>query len=315
MNESDLLRAAQITESLWSVESRRERALKDAHAVVSLSRSHLPLSDLPKTGVPLAVPPSRQVHSQEQSKKKSEVSEPIPAIESGTNDDLVLEHLVQALANQARREDQRPAATQLGLDPFYSLPWLSRFLLGAVHRAQFSYRKTARMLTRILGEPVTREKVAVWLWRSRKELALARQAGFPPAIGRAGASCPKGFDATGETYESLWASRLLDDEIPSGVERLQLQNHLMACDSCRAGVGRYRVFWQTLDHWIPGLAGAESSTLQLVNDLLSQERELRSFTTPSTRPLGEVLVRFFQRREAQLVGLVLVLCLVKVLFF
>lgn len=306
MNESDLLRAAQITESLWSVESKRERALKEAHAVVSLTRSHLPLSDQPKTGVESV--PTLAIESEKTGKISTTGT-------TWTNDELALEHLVQALANQARREDQRPAAAQLGLDPFYSLPWLSRFLLGAVHRAQFSYRKTARMLARILGEPVTREEIAVWLWRSRKELALARQSGIPPAIGRTGANCPKGFDAEGETYESLWASRLLDDEIPSGVERLQLQNHLMACDSCRAGVGRYRVFWQTLDHWIPGLAGAESSTLQLVSELLQQEQQLRTFSTPSTRPLGEVLVRFFQRRDAQLTALVLVLCLAKILFF
>lgn len=302
MNEIDFLSAASVGTVLWSVDQKRVRALKEAHAMVAMAPRHHAIADRPFT---------------DQSRRQEAT---VPPGATEVRDDLELEHLIQALLQRVSQEKMVSPAMSLGLDPFYSLSWQSRFLLGAIHRAQFSYRRTARILGRALGRTITTSQIVSSLWQARLELANLRGAEVPPGLVLSKRSCVESF-ATFEADRGAisakgansiqeaavhWVSRLLDDEIASGTERIKVQNHLMACDSCRHAVGRFRVFWQNLDGWIPGPCEGDHSEEALVQALMAQDQELRFYTTPATRPFREVLRIFLRRPKARVALFVLV---------
>lgn len=136
--------------------------------------------------------------------------------------------------------------------PFYRLFPDERFLLVALHRAKWSYARTARLLGL---EP---EKIEELAWRARVHLAaLARGTvsanliPYPAGADGHKPSCPE-WDA-----KRPWAQRFLDDEIRGGSQRFFLQNHLMACDGCRGTLVRCKDLYYALEDLMPELDQAE----------------------------------------------------------
>jgi hypothetical protein len=168
--------------------------------------------------------------------------------------DRLLERATSALLLQAMRG--RLAATpeinaSVLSNPFYRLEPVERLVLTALHRGHWSYGRLAR----VLGESA--ERVEELAWTARVNLATsAIGCGFLPGV-----SYPSGAPASGPRcpeYSSQrpWTQRFLDEEIQAGAERLFFQNHLMACDSCRAALGRCREFYYAIEKLIPPTTGA-----------------------------------------------------------
>jgi hypothetical protein len=173
-------------------------------------------------------------------------------------EERMLERATSALLLQATRG--RLAATpeinaSVLSNPFYRLEPFERLILTALHRGHWSYARLAR----VLGE--TSERVEELAWTARVNLATsAIGCGFLPGV-----SYPSGAPATGPRcpeYSSLrpWTQRFLDEEVSDGSQRLFFQNHLMACDSCRAALGRCREFYYAIEKLIPPTTGARPSS-------------------------------------------------------
>ncbi len=156
---------------------------------------------------------------------------------------------------------------------------------------------------RILGvEPSVVEQRA---WDAR--LRFASAAGlkiYPAGASQLGASCPS-YDA-----RKPWTQRFLDEEISSGRERLFLQNHLMACASCREALGRCRELYYALDRGLP--RGEESLLSRSVAHLALISRESQGLRSPSDRSFRESL-EVFTRRSNVRIALAILLFVVVVL--
>ncbi len=197
-----------------------------------------------------------------------------------------LERASAALVERATRDGTRANASALHL-PFFRLSSQERFLLVALHLERWSYARTAAVLE------VAPAKVETMAWKLRTLLdaqVLKGSAGRGGATGNPPktASCPS-FDAL-----TPWTQKFLDEEY-GAKERVFLQNHLMACDSCRDSLSRCRALYFRVEAILPR---ADSSQ----NDSLIQVyTQLRHNLNPHERPLKAALAIFLRRTEVQLV--------------
>lgn len=139
------------------------------------------------------------------------------------------------------------------LQPFFRLSQEQRFLLVALHRGQWSYARVAKLL-RLKPDAVEHQ---AWSARTAlaRDLGVAHPTGSPDSALAAGAHCPE-YDLS-----APWTQRFLDDEIGNGTRRLFLQNHAMACDTCRSAIERCRKLLYAVEEAIPvspNLAQAQS---------------------------------------------------------
>ncbi len=174
-----------------------------------------------------------------------------------------IERAAAALLERNRKYGQAAsvlAALRMGAKQetgFFRLPPEQRFILVALHLGRWSYAR----LGRVLG--ASEEDVAKAAWMSRSELLPG---GYPPGASSLGANCPE-YDPS-----QPWTQRFLDEEFPSSRDRLFLQNHLMACDSCRQALDRCRDFYFKAERALPSLRAGD-------DELKALERELRNSPT------------------------------------
>jgi hypothetical protein len=172
---------------------------------------------------------------------------------------------------------------------FFRLMPEERFLLVALHLGRWSYAR----LGRVFGEES--QKIEELAWSARLQLATAeRVANYPSGASLHGPHCPE-YD-----FKRPWTQRFLDEEVATGRERVFLQNHLMACDSCRQALTRCREFYYALEARLPRLS-ANDGIDRMIRDLEAVTLRGRKVKTPVELSFGETLAIFLRRTDVQLV--------------
>ena len=186
------------------------------------------------------------------------------------NDERALERAMSALLERALRDGAGVNAEALN-HPFFRLQPEERLLLAALHVGRWSYRRIAR----VLG--MNEEKIPRLAWQARLHLATFAPARAATALGspRAGVRCPE------YSTDAPWTQRFMDEEIPSR-ERLFLQNHLMACASCRQSLATCRDLYYSVDAMIPQPSPGSDSELTL-RELQRAWEETRKWMQPIRR--------------------------------
>jgi hypothetical protein len=167
--------------------------------------------------------------------------------------------------------------------PFFRLTAEDRLLLVALHDGSWSYARLARILQ------VDPEKLEEAAWGARLRL----MGGSPAGPARLGPSCPA-YDA-----RRPWTQRFLDDEIASGRERLFLQNHLMACDPCRAALGRCRDGYYAVERQVTEALRAPGGDADGDVEALSAAARIGARARDPNRvpDLGEAALRLLRKPE------------------
>jgi len=193
--------------------------------------------------------------------------------------------LLERAAHEGRLTNTRRNMSRIS-SPFYRLEFASRFILSALHLGRWSYARVARVLDE------TPERVQELAWEARVQIiSYAAHSGnsvrsYPSGNGSSGPNCPE--------YVSSrpWTQRFLDEEINSGSDRLFLQNHLMACDSCRETLNRCREMYFAVEALIP-----HSENLDVVAHDLAQTCKASSRVKNGTRSFMASLKTFFKRPD------------------
>ncbi len=237
------------------------------------------------------------------------VTETLSAVSSlNLTPERILERAASALIGRATREGM-PSNLVENLNlfghPFYRLFPEHRFLLVALHRGNWSYQRLAR----VFDEDV--EWVQEQVWRARVQLAeagLGAAMHYPIGNSQAGANCPE--------YNPLrpWTQRFLDEEFEKKSEQLFIQNHLMACGSCRKSLGVARELYFAIEKFFPSFEEKEGEFQQL-QQVVNSPRSLARTSLDNT--FLESLGVFVNRSEARLglvfLGLMLVGFLIRAL--
>lgn len=177
--------------------------------------------------------------------------------------------------------------------PFYQLEVEERFLLVVLHLGRWSYSRVAKVLMREMSEI---EEMA-WVARvklAQRKLDRSKASAYPVGASAATPHCPE--------YDSVrpWTQRFMDEEIVGGRERVFLQNHLMACSSCRRSLSYCREVYYAVDSMIPRLSSGEE-TEGAVKDLEAVTRHTLSLKAPSRRSFFEGLKFFLARPDVIIV--------------
>ena len=201
--------------------------------------------------------------------------------------DRALERAASALLERVRNRglaaDTRASLSVGAGDPFFRLYPEERMLLVSLHLGRWSYAR----LSRIFG--ISARQIEEMGWRARIELVSALPAAnYPAGAPSRGSRCPE--------YDSKrpWTQRFLDEEIPSGRERIFLQNHLMACESCRGALARCRELYYAIDRVLPRLnqSGGDDGVLRSLEAIARRGSLLKS---PTQRSFAETLEIFTRR--------------------
>jgi hypothetical protein len=212
------------------------------------------------------------------------------------NAERTLEKSVAALLERAdcsRSSLSRKLGIEIFNQPFFRLSQEERLILVALHQGDWTYARLGRILKK---HPLEVEELA---WNAR--LSLSVTSVYPSGPASLGPLCPE-YDA-----HRPWTQRFLDEEIPSARDRIFLQNHMLACNSCRQALNRCREVYFKVEEKISKVAGDLDP-----NRISSLERIFRR--SPVQRSLMELTVFeslkiFLRRRDIQL-GLLLLLGLV-----
>ncbi|MCM2323648.1 MAG: hypothetical protein NDJ90_10350 [Oligoflexia bacterium] len=205
------------------------------------------------------------------------------------------ERTARALLDRAGREGMAGNSlanlNQVGTggNGFFRLFPEERFVLVALHLARWSYERVAR----VLGDTV--EGVQAKAWSARVALVSAvggPAVAYPSGAGGRGVNCPE-YDP-----KTPWTQRFLDDEVGSGRERLFLQNHLMACDSCRAALSRCRDVYYAVEACIPRLDGTERGS-DFLKALEGIKRRSAEAVYPASRSVVSSLWIFANRPDVR----------------
>jgi hypothetical protein len=195
-----------------------------------------------------------------------------------------------------------------GLKPgqtFFNLTPEDRFLLIALHLGRWSYGRLARVWK------CSAEEIETQAWTARLRFAASEKtATYPAGASSGGAHCPE--------YDSSrpWTQRFLDEEITSGRERLYLQNHLMACDSCRDALRRCRESYYQIERVLPRIASEVEEDAQLLKAVETVSRRSLGILYPADRTFIETWEIFSRRWDIRvaliLLGGVLVSWMLKI---
>jgi hypothetical protein len=233
--------------------------------------------------------------------------------------EVLIERASGLLLNWCEQEEGDAGAPKLGLEgAFWRLPPKARFVLAVLHGTyRWSWRRTARVfgwaasfetgttatverMREISGELL--DLVARLAWSSRLELAWELGRGYPSGGGSADITrnCPE-MDA-----RAPWTQKFLDEEMQPR-ELLFLQNHLMACSSCRGALDLARNVFHGVDAHVRGIF-AEERTLaggvQVGRSAVSKAfagvlESRRLIFRPASLSFGESLRVHFSRSENQ----------------
>ncbi len=158
----------------------------------------------------------------------------------GLEESTSAERAIIALLDQAARSgDAANARANLGMlnQPFYRLSPEERFVLVALHEGNWTYKRIARVLG---TEPEDVEETA---WQARIQ-AGATLGSYPTGTGQPGKSCPE------YSAKRPWTQKFFDEQMGQS-ELVFIQNHLMACASCREAVHRCREIYYVVDKMVP----------------------------------------------------------------
>ncbi|MEK6577842.1 MAG: hypothetical protein AABZ55_01330, partial [Bdellovibrionota bacterium] len=143
---------------------------------------------------------------------------------------------------------------------FFRLFPQERVILVGLHLGKWSYARLAR----VIG--TTADNVQKIAWKARlqvsTELPRSVPLQYPTGNKSVSANCPEYHS------DSPWTQRFLDNEFSTGAEKLFLQQHLIACASCRATLEQGKAVYYAVDASIPRLDARSS-------DLPNLERVLR----------------------------------------
>jgi hypothetical protein len=197
--------------------------------------------------------------------------------------EAVVDRTVRALLEQA---EKRGSFARPGAQLFQSLFAEERFLLLALHTGRWSYARIAR----VLGE--SPDSVQTMAWNARVHLASNR--GYPAGSRAATPSCPE-YNA-----QTPWTQKFLDEEV-KGQEKLFLQNHLVACSSCRDALMRAKEVFYRAESMLAEVRrdsdrkGQSVGLNGLLRQWVEQGQEIRkSSRVPSVQ---QNLTTFFKRWE------------------
>lgn len=175
-----------------------------------------------------------------------------------------LEKAARAMLERAEREGMAEnTLANLSADPvltpFFRLSPKERLVLTALHIGRWSYARAAR----VAGMTLPELEEAAWAVRLR----LGSRRDYPVGGGPSTPNCPE--------YDSRrpWTQRFLDEEFESGRERIFLQNHLMACGSCRRALAHARDLYYGVDSIVPRLDGTRF--IESLHDVLRQKDGVR----------------------------------------
>lgn len=198
----------------------------------------------------------------------------------------IIEATLRALLAKAHLVDPREAwaaSAEVRLStPFYRLKPEERAVLLVLHSGRWSYDR----LSRVLGLAVPDlERLS---WSARVKLAPVGK--YPQAPERLGPRCPE-YDP-----HRPWTQRFLDDEIATPADRLFLQSHLMACESCRRALSRCRDLYFWVEGEISKFGTPKVSDLQQILDQarVLEERSSRFSHSRGPWTLGESLKLFYR---------------------
>ncbi len=207
----------------------------------------------------------------------------------GLEDDRTAERAMISLLDQAERAgDAGNSLANLAVlnQPFYRLTPEERFILVALHEGHWSYLRIAR----VLG--TNPEDVEETAWHARVQVG-ATLGRYPTGSGQPGKSCPE-YDA-----DRPWTQKFFDEQMGNS-ERVFLQNHLMACGSCREALHRCREIYYAVEKVIPrpepGQAEADEAAILRAQ---AQARELVRLKRFPTTWSGTFKV-FLKRRDVQI---------------
>lgn len=156
-----------------------------------------------------------------------------------------IEQATMALLNRAKSTPsslKNSSRIELLNHPFYRLTPEERLILISLHLGNWSYQRLSRILIR---ETIEIEELA---WKAR--LQMCSLSSYPSGPSILGPHCPEYVDV------SPWTQRFLDEQISSPKDKWFLQNHLVACDSCRKVLGRAREMYFKIDQEIKKLEGS-----------------------------------------------------------
>lgn len=202
------------------------------------------------------------------------------------NEDRSVERACIALLEKARAKGVLTNAIHnariLG-HPFFRLYPEERFLLVALHSGKWSYQRIGRILNLNL------EEVQERVWKARLKVSPTRQ--YPTAPSQMGPHCPE-YD-----YRRPWTQRFLDDEVPSGSDRLFLQNHLMACTACATSLRLTREVYFHVEKEVSKIVGS-SDFVEALSGVMEHRPKNQS---PLERTFLESLGIFIRRRDVALI--------------
>lgn len=209
-------------------------------------------------------------------------------------DENAVEKAASAMLVAAMRDGVHATISAIS-NPFYRLLPEERTVLAALHCGRWSYERLGRVLGRAPDE------IAEIAWNSRLHLASAPGTlgalTHPSGSRHRGVSCPE-YDS-----KNPWTQRFLDEE-STNRERVFLQNHLMACDSCRKALELCRNLYYAVEKLIPGGSGGlganEPAVQRTALNLQKHWKESRFFKYPAERSLTENLTVFLRRWDVQL---------------
>lgn len=207
-------------------------------------------------------------------------------------DERAIERAACALLERARKESLGPRLHE----PFFRLHPEDRFILVALHAARWSYARVARVLS------LAPEQVEELAWKARVELAAQKNTSLRsyPVAGGNGLHCPE------YNPNHPWTQRFFDEEFGSGREKLFLQNHLMACDSCRRALMLCREVYFSVEALIPRFDSMDQEDA-LVQEFSRLNRQGKRLRDPSQLSFSDSLRIFFKRADVQFALLALAL--------
>lgn len=212
------------------------------------------------------------------------------------SDDLLLERVSKAMIEKA---EQYPPKLLKLTHPFFRLAPIERFLLTTLHIEKWGYARIARTLG------IETDLIESWAWATRIKYCFQEMEAdveYPRGPSTLGTNCPE-YNAS-----APWAQRLLDDELGKR-ERLFLQNHLMACTSCRKTLEITRKMMFKIETMIPVDTSPEEMNFaaQRIDEIWKSGEAI---FRPTSLTLGRSLLHFLSRPKVQFIIVsTLVFCL------
>lgn len=203
------------------------------------------------------------------------------------DDEQTLDRTSRALIERAEKNPPRLLALQ---HPFFRLAPIERFLLTALHLEHWGYTR----ISRVLG--IESSLIGAWAWATRMKLCFQESSAspdleYPKGPTSLGPACPE-FDIS-----SPWTQRFLDDEC-NPRERSFLQNHLMACPSCRKSLDATRKMIYHVESLIPVKQAPEDTDLATSELMRIWEAGESSFR-PIRTTFAQSLNRYFNDTKVQ----------------